>query len=125
MHQFKQRNKVQFLLEKCRANLLYLGLYYYLSTPFRCHIFQLPVISTVWSHTCVNDDVMGGSFNQPDVTAVTFVIIHFPNQIQPIIYLLWMEPVTTSSLKKQQLSSSLNLLGVVEGVWPPYKSLLP
>ena len=39
MHKFKQRNKVQLLLEKCRASLLYLGLYYSLSKPFRCHIY--------------------------------------------------------------------------------------
>ena len=46
---------------------------------------------------------MRGSFNQPDVAPVTFEEVQFTDQIQPVIYLLCVEPMTTSVLHKQQL----------------------
>jgi len=57
----------------------------------------------VQRHTCVNNDILHCSFNQPDVAAVTFKEVQLTNQIQPVMYLLSIEPMTIRCLLKQQL----------------------
>ena len=73
----------------------------------RVCLYQLMTSTLQTRHTCVNDDIMRGSFDKPDVAAIAFEEIQLTNQIQPIMNWLCVEPVTAGYLSKQQLHHQL------------------